>query len=258
MSNPCNINDSKRDMSIDPRNAIEIVGGDSITVFKEELSDKTRYTINYREYAAPTINSNTGVFKVGTEVTFEFNANIVSGSEEIIARTMTPDKGLNLEQPMTWTETNVHGISEGLWPRFPTVPTKITAMDSKGTSVSKDIGIEFRYLMYSGYSDLEFLTQADVKALASTGGYSGLDNSIFDNHRVKVYTAPDPLKLNYIYWVYPIGTPTILEAERGPTSVPIFKEHPTVTVVDSGISKDYRVIRTANKSSINKANINLK
>lgn len=249
----CNINDAKKIASLDPREAIEIVGGNNIEVVEEQLIDKTRYTINYKPYSAPVINttSSAGITKVGVTVsTVTFNGTIVKGSDDIIYRNMTPNKGLDLTVPFSWQETNVLGTTPGLWPRFSGTPTTITVSDGT-TNVTKQVGVEYRHLFYMGYSTKEVLTEEDIKSLVT----QDLLTSILSKYSTFTYNYS--LNTVYIYWVFPSDTAGFTLAEEGPLPVPLKLDMPTVTIVDSGISKPYKVIRTAVKTKLVNAIIKL-
>ena len=181
----CNSNDVKKVASLDPREAIEIVGGTNINVVEEILPDKTRYTINYQEYAAPsiTVAYSGGPKQVGTKVaSATFSGAIIQGSENIVERTMTPSKGLNLELPISYTETDVLGATTGLYPRFSGNPTVITAKDSTGNTVIKQVGVEFRHLFYVGFSTKDTLTESEIRGIVKADHGVDLLTSIFSKY----------------------------------------------------------------------------
>lgn len=250
----CDTNDIKKVGSLDPREAIEIVGGTNIKVVREELSDKVRYTINYNAFKAPTINVNTQIAKVGVTVPFiEFTGSFVPGSESIVQRTMTPDKGLDLTVPFSWTETNVRGTVPGLWPKYNGEPLELSVTDAVGTVVTKQVGVEYRHLFYMGFSDKDTLLATDIKEL----GTQDLLTSILSKYSSFTYTGNGVLPL-YIYWAFPLGSPTFNEAAEGPLPVPLKLDLLSVDVEDSGVTIPYRIIRTAVKSTITNAKITLK
>ena len=240
MSNTCDINDVKRDLTVDPRDAIDIVAGDKIEVLKDTSGNKTVYTISYKEYAAPRITVNSEVYKVGIEVpNFTFNGNIHVGSSPIISRTMTPDKGLNLEAPFSWTESNIKGTSNGLWPRFNGSPTKIKVIDNTGNEVEVSAGLEYRFTYYMGYSTKDTLTESDVKELKE----GSLLTSILNRYRSYTYNS-SALRV-YIYWVFPSDSPSFTEASEGVLPVPLKLNIPNIEIMDEEVPKSYRAIRTA-------------
>lgn len=253
----CDTNDVKKVGSLDPREAIEIVGGTNIKVVKENFSDKVRYTINYNAFKAPTINVNTQIAKVGVTVpSIEFTGSFVPGSESIVQRTMTPDKGLDLTIPFSWTETKVRGTAPGLWPKYNGEPLELSVTDAVGTVVTKQVGVEYRHLFYMGFSDKDTLNSAEIKALSTTGA-SDLLTSILSKYSSFTYIDNGDLPL-YIYWAFPLGSPTFNEAAEGPLPVPLKLDLPNVNVEDSGVTIPYRIIRTAVRSKITNAKITLK
>ena len=249
----CDVNDVKKPSSLDARDLIELVAGASIGIDVEKTPDKTIYTINYREYSpvSITVTQNVSVAKVGTIVpTVTFNGNIVKGSEDIVYRSMTPDKGLDLEVPFSWTETNVTGLVQGLFPQFSELPTEIEAIDFKATKVIKQVGVEFRHLFYMGYSTKESLAENEIITLLTT---QDLLTSIKNKYTSIVYNYT--VVPTYIYWVYPLGSTEIVSASEGPLPVPLKLDLPNVNITDSGVIKSYRVIRTAVKSKLSNATI---
>lgn len=255
----CDTNDIKRIASLDPNEAIEIIGGTNIRVVKEELANKTRYTINYNAFSAPSININTQIAKVGVTVPFiEFTGSFVAGSESIVQRTMAPDKGLDLTAPFSWTESNVLGTAPGLWPKYNGEPLELSVTDAVGTVVTKQVGIEYRHLFYMGFSDKDTLLATDIKELGTQdSGAQDLLTSILSKYSSFTYTGSGVLPL-YIYWAFPLSSPTFNEAAEGPLPVPLKLDLPNVSVEDSGVTIPYRVIRTAVKSKITNAKITLK
>lgn len=253
-TNQCDVNDSKLQLSSDPRDVISVVGGNSIEVVETKTSDKLIFTVNYREYVAPTITSNSGIYKVGVTVpSFKFDASFNKGSEEFVTQTMTPSKGLDLSVPFTWTESNITGTDVGLWPRYDGVPTLLHAVDTKGTVVQKPVGIEYRFLHYCGFTTKDSLTEAEIKQLVNR---TDLLTSIKSKYASYVYnysTMP-----TYIYWVFPFGADTITEASEGPLPVPLKLDLPNVLITDEGVPKLYRVVRTAVKTKFVNATILLK
>jgi hypothetical protein len=248
----CNVNDVKKPSSLDARDLIELVAGTSIGIDVEKTPDKTIYTINYREYSPPTINvtQSVSVAKVGTTLpTVTFNAAIVKGSEEILLREMTPDKGLNLEELFSWIETNVTSTTTGLFPQFSGNPTSIKAADTK-TQVTKLVGVEFRHLFYMGYSTKDTLTENEIITLLTT---QDLLTSVKSKYGSFVYNYT--VVPTYIYWVYPLGSYEIVSASEGPLPVPLKLDLPNVNITDSGVLKSYRVVRTAVKSKLSNATI---
>lgn len=253
MNNTCDINDVKRDLTVDPKDVIDIIAGDKIEVLKDTSGNKTVYTISYKEYAAPRITVNSEVYKVGTKVpNFTFNGNIHLGSSPIISRTMTPDKGLNLEAPFSWTENNILGTSNGLWPRFNGSPTKIKVIDSTGNEVEVSAGLEYRFTYYMGYSTKDTLTESEVKELKE----GSLLTSILNKYRSYTYNSR-ALRV-YIYWVFPSDSPSFTEASEGVLPVPLKLDIPNIQITDEGIQKHYRIIRTAVKTKFANAKIDLK
>lgn len=249
----CNINDVKKPSSLDARDLIELVAGTSIGIDVEKTPDKTIYTINYREYRPLSINvtQNVSVAKVGTTVpTVTFVGNIVKGSEDIVSRTMVPDKSLNLEEQFTWTEENVIGLTPGLYPQLSGNPTEIEAIDFKATKVTKQVGVEFRHLFYMGYSPKDALTENEIITLLTT---RDLLTSIKSKYSSFVYDYT--VVPTYIYWVYPLGSSEIVSASEGPLPVPLKLDLPNIDITDSGVLKSYRVVRTAVKSKLSNATI---
>lgn len=241
----CDVNDVKKPSSLDARDLIELVAGTSIGIDVEKTPDKTIYTINYREYSpvSITVTQNVSIAKVGTIVpTVTFNGNIVKGSEDIVSRGMTPDKGLDLEVPFSWTETNVTGLVPGLFPQFSELPTEIEAIDFKATKVIKQVGVEFRHLFYMGYSNKGTLTEADVKTLGNT-----YEKTLLTSIKSKYSSYEYDYRgfTTYLYWVYPIGTPEIISAFEGAQNVPLYINPTPLAIEDSGVTTAYRVVRTA-------------
>lgn len=253
MSNTCDINDVKRDLTVDPRDAIDIVAGDKIEVLKDTSGNKTIYTISYKEYAAPRITVNSEIHKVGIEVPdFTFEGNIFLGSNPLVSRTMTPDKGLNLEAPFSWTEKKILGTSNGLWPRFNGNPTKIKVIDNTGNEVEVSAGLEYRFTYYMGYSTKDMLTESEIKSLKE----GSLLTSILNKYRSYTYNS-GALRV-YIYWVFPSDSPSFTEASEGPLPVPLELNIPNIEIIDEEIPKSYRIIRTAVRTKFANSKIDLK
>ena len=202
--------------------------------------------------------SNVGVTKVGVTVpVVTFNGSIVKGSEDIVSRTMTPDKGLDLTAPFSWGETDVLGTAPGLWPKFSGIPTTIQVSD--GTQlVTKQVGIEYRHLFYMGYSTKDTLTETEIKELVD----QTLLTSVLS--RYSTFTYNYSVVPVYIYWVFPSDTPGFTLAEEGPLPVPLKLDMSPVSITDTtipeeveGRTKTYKVIRTAVKTKLVNAIIKL-
>lgn len=252
--NPCDVNDGKRQVSSDPRDAIEIIGGNSIEVVESKTPDKTTYTIHYREYTPPTITVNTVIEKVGVTIPeVIFNATFNKGSTDFISRTMTPTKGLDLTLPFTWKEENVRGTEASLWPKFDGNPTLLSCTDEKGNTVTKQVGVDYRFLHYCGYSKAETITEAEIKALQ-------YNTDLLTNIKSKYgsFTYNSSAVPTFVYWAFPLDSTTVTEASEGPLPVPLKLDHPPVSITDSGVTKMYRVIRTAVKTKFINATIVLK
>ena len=246
----CDVNDAGVDPVVNPLEAIEVIGGDSIKVDKQSTPDKTIYTVNYQEYAKASISSNSAIHKVGTTVSsFEFNVAIVPGSAKIISRSMVPDKGLNLEEPFSWTETNIVGTDSGLWPKYDGSPVVVSCLDDTGVTVSKNIGLEYRYLYYMGFSIKDTITESDIKAFTNQDLLTSIKGK-YGNYTYNYTVVPA-----YLYWVFPEGTTGFSEAYEGPLPVPLKLDHPNINITDEGITKTYRVIRTSVRTRFNNANI---
>lgn len=254
MSNNCTQNDVKKQASLDPREAIKVVGGNDITVDVEDDGSSITYTVNYQEHLDPTIVGGVDVpiTKVGINVpAANFNGNIVKGSKDILSRIMTPDKGLDLNNPFVWTETSIKGEEPGLFPQFSGAPTTVEVRDVQGNTVTKQFGVEYRHLFYMGFSAKDTLSEADIKGLAN----QTLETSILNPYRS--YTYNYSLAPVYIYWVFPADSPAFSTAAEGPLPVPLFLTHSSVNITDAGVTKTYKVIRTSVKSKLVNAEITL-
>lgn len=255
MNNGCDINDvNKPSTGQDPKEVIEVVGGNNIVVQTIDTPDKRTFVVNYQAYAAPSIEStvDVGVTKVGVNVLVaNFSGNIVEGTGQIISRSMVPDKGLDLTQPFSWQESDVLGTAPGLWPQFSGSPTTITAQDDEPTTVTKQVGVEFRHLFYVGYSANDVLDESAVKALVEQDLLTSIKS------KYSTYTYNYSLAPVYIYWVFPGDTAGFTSAFEGPLPVPLKLDLPNVIVTDEGIAKSYRVIRTANKTKLVNAEITI-
>lgn len=250
----CNANDIKQiGVSTDPRDLIDIKGEGDITVTKTFAPNKTIYTIKYQPYQAPAIIINTAIHKVGTTVpSFVFSGQIVQGTAEILSRTITPSRPVNLELPFSWTESNIQGPTAGIWPRFNGSPIQIAITDVTGNIITKEVGLDFRNLFYMGYSIDDTINEATIKGFAQQHLLKGIRD------RYSSFTYNYSIVPAYIYWVFPAGTPTFTEAAEGPLPVPLKLDHPNVNITDEGITLPYRVIRTAVKTRFNNATIVLR
>lgn len=250
-----NINDiNKPDSNILPKDSIELVEGNNIKIIEQDLGNKKVYTIGYEPFSLPRVSweSSVGITKVGLTVpSVTFNANISEGSNTIVSRSMTPDKGLDLNLPFTWNETNVLGTAAGLWPQFSGSPTIVEVQDDEANNVVSSIGVEFRHLFYVGYSTEDSLTEAQVKGLV----YQDLLTKIKDKYAM--YTYNYTVVPAYLYWVFPADTEAFTAAEEGPLPVPIKLDLPNISITDEGVTKSYRVIRTAAKTKFVGAEIKL-
>ena len=248
----CNVNDVKKLIIVDPNEAIDIVGGSNIKVLKSQVGSKTVYQINYQDFKPATIQVNTSVVEVGTTVpSFEFLAQFIKGSEDILTRTMVPDKGLDLAGQFSWTESNILGTEAGLWPRYDGIPTKLSCVDTTGNEVTKLVGVEYRLMHYVGYSPNETLTENQVKALINK------DLLINVKDKYLSFTYGNTSVPEYIYWAFPLNSVGFSTAKEGPLPVPLKLDLPNVQVTVNGITNTYRVIRTAEKTKITNALITL-
>ena len=248
----CNVNDVKKLTIVDPNEAIDIVGGSNIKVLKSQVGSKTVYQINYQDFKPATIQVNTIIVEVGTTVpSFEFLAQFIKGSEDILTRAMVPDKGLDLAGQFSWTESNIIGTEAGLWPRYDGIPTKLSCVDTTGNEVTKLVGVEYRLMHYVGYSPNETLTENQVKALIN----KDLLVNVKDKYSSFTYgNTPVP---EYIYWAFPLNSVWFSTAKEGPLPVPLKLDLPNVQVTVNGITNTYRIIRTAEKTKITNALITL-
>lgn len=248
----CNVNDVKKLTIVDPNEAIDIVGGSNIKVLKSQVGSKTVYQINYQDFKPATIPVNTNIVEVGTTVpSFEFLAQFIKGSEDILTRTMVPDKGLDLTGQFSWTESNILGTEVGLWPRYDGVPTKLSCVDVTGTEVTKFVGVEYRLMHYMGYSPNETLTESQVKTLINK------DLLVNIKDKYSSFTYGNTSVPEYIYWAFPLNSAGFSTAKEGPLPVPLKLDLPNVQITVNGIANIYRVIRTAEKTKITNALITL-
>ena len=248
----CNVNDVKKLTIVDPDEAIDIVGGSNIKVLKSQVGSKTVYQINYQDFKPATIQVNTSIAEVGTLIpSLEFLAQFIKGSEDILIRTMVPDKGLNLTQPFSWVESNILGTSIGLWPKYDGQPVQLSCTDNTGNVVTKPVGVEYRFMHYVGYSPNETLTESQVKALINK------DLLINVKDKYSSFTYGNTSVPEYIYWAFPLNSVGFSTAKEGPLPVPLKLDLPNVQVTVNGITNTYRVIRTAEKTKITNALITL-
>ena len=255
MNNNCNVNDvNKGYKGLDPRDAVQVVGGSGIQVQEERTPNATIYTVSYVPYAAPTVpwNVDVPVQKVGVTVPLaNFTARIDAGSTNIVSRSMVPDKGLDLAAQMNWSESNVLGTEAGLWPQFNGEPTTISVTDAENNTIEERIGVEYRNLFYMGFSREATMTEAIAKSL----GTQDLLTSILSKYREFTYNYS--VLPSFLYWVFPADTPGFTAAFEGPLPVPLYLEHANIDIEDEGITKQYRVIRTAVRSNFVNSVINL-
>ena len=248
----CNVNDVKKLTIVDPNEAIDIVGGSNIKVLKSQVGSKTIYQINYQDFKPATIQVNTSVVEVGTTIpSFEFLAQFVKGSEDILTGNMVPDKGLDLTGQFSWTESNIIGTAVGLWPRYAGVSTKLSCIDITGNEVTKFVGVEYRLMHYVGYSPNETLTESQVKALINK------DLLVNVKDKYSSFTYGNTSIPEYIYWAFPLNSVGFSTAKEGPLPVPLKLDLPNVQVIVNGITNTYRIIRTAEKTKITNALITL-
>lgn len=248
----CNVNDVKKTIIVDPSEAIDIVGGSNIKVIKSLIGNKTTYQINYQAFVPATIICNTSAAEVGTAIpSFEFLAQFVKGSEDIITRAMIPDKGLDLTQPFSWIESNILGTDTGLWPKYDGQPVQLSCTDNTGNVVIKSVGVEYRFMHYVGYSPNEVLTETQVKSLVNN------DLLVNIKDRYSSFTYGNTSTPEYIFWVFPLDSVGFSTAKEGPLPVPLKLDLPNVQVTVNGITKTYRVIRTSEKTKITNALITL-
>ena len=248
----CNVNDVKKLTIVDPNEAIDIVGGSNIKVLKSQVGSKTVYQINYQDFKPATIQVNTNIVEVGTTVpSFEFLAQFIKGSEDILTRDMVPDKGLDLTGQFLWTESNILGTEVGLWPRYDGVPTQLSCIDITGNEVSKSVGVEYRLMHYMGYSPNETLTESQVKALINK------DLLVNIKDKYSSFTYGNTSVPEYIYWIFPLDSIGFSTAKEGPLPVPVKLDIPNIQIAVNGITTTYRMIRTAEKTKITNALITL-
>lgn len=245
----CDVNDIPKVGSTDPKEVIEIVGGNKIRVELETTSNKNIYTIHYQEYLPPviTVGYSGAVAKVGTTVEEAIIAGSINeGSETIVERTMTPDKGLSLTAPISYIETNVTGTTPGLWPRYSGVPTVFTAKDSTGFVVSKQVGVEFRYPFYMAYSTKDILVTND-DLLNGPNTTEDLLTTILSKYSSYLYNySAVPV---YIYWIFPANTPGFTSAQEGAQNVPLKLDCDPIEITIPEVGNVlYKVIRTALKT----------
>ncbi len=254
-SNKCDINDvGQSPASLDPREAFEFLEGPNISIQVTKLSSKTQVLIGYKDYAAPAINVNADIpiAKVGVNFPLvNFNGNIVKGSEDIISRTMTPDKGLDLNAPLSWQESNVSSNVPGLFPQFSGNPLQIDVLDDTGNTVVKQVGVDFRHLTYMGFSANDVLTENQIKSLTT----QDLLSTVLSKYAS--YTYNYTLQPEYLYWVFPADFTQFTYATEGILPVPLKMDLPNVEITDEGVTKSYRVIRTAVKSRFINSTIKL-
>ena len=250
----CGDNSIKFPVTGDVRDAIQIVGGKNINVTKERLSDIDKYTIAYQEYISPTITyTPQTIVQTGVVVpSITFTGNIQQGSEEIVTRTMIPDKSLNLSSPFSWKEINISGTAPGLFPKYSGQPTTITVLDADGKTTTKQVGVEVRNAFFCGFNTSDTLTESQIITLTYN---HDLLNSILDKYSSFTYTYKT--MPTYLYWVYPVGSKGITYASEGVMSVPTVKLSDAVTVTEYGVPTLYEVVRTANKTVFDNSIIKL-
>ena len=251
----CDVNEIRSEFVANPLEAIKVVAGDGISVSEDKVGGQVVFTVSRKDYLAPSLEFTAPIYKVGTIVpSYNFAVNLTNGSEDIVSFSMVPPRVVTPSPILSWTEENIHGTDSGLWPKFDGVPTTITLIDSKGTIVTKQVGLEYRYRFFMGFSTEESLNASQIQTL----GNSDLLTGILNKYATHTYTYSGGVLPVYIYWAFPSDTVGFTEALEGPMPVPLNLTLPNVNIVDEGVTKSYRVIRTAVKTKVTNAKIQLR
>lgn len=188
-----------------------------------------------------TLTNNAPVMEVGdTRASVIFNGTDVQGSFPIVTRVLTPDEGVDMTVPFTFTKTNVKRTTIGIGQSH-----TFQVTDDHGNVSTVINGVLFKYGFYQGFNSLATLDQTAIKALAN----KTLVDSILNSYGgVKTYVVPgSPAGPKYLYWCGAVGTPTITGAILNGLPLPL-QALSNVNVTnphDGSVVTAYWVVRTA-------------
>lgn len=215
------------------------------------------FTFHYAPYTPPAISATVtpSTAEVGAtvgtlEVPVNFHVKTTKGKDEIVLYTLTPDEpDVVVDTDFSFQKTAVTSGVAGLFPAY-----EMLVKDFSGTEVKTKFGVNFQHRYFQGYSFYDSLDATKIKAL----GNANLGANILSLWGgKKSYTTPNTAYLNYIYWVYPVGTAGINSAILSGLPFPTKRLADVVVTNQFGVQVTYAVVRSENKFGFTTLEISL-
>jgi hypothetical protein len=227
--------------SIIVRHKVGTVIGNVIKEYREQ--GKTIYELDDQVLQAPIVvltNDAPTVSEIGVTIPIvTFNGSITQTTFPIASRSLVPDPGgVDITVPFSFQKTDVKRTTPGTAELH-----TLSAMDTEGTTSSKQSSVAFKHAFFQGYSTAPTLAEFQIETLTKT-----LNDSIIQQYGGKKNYFVFGVVPMFIFWFGPVGTPAIVGATLSGFALPLL-DLPTVDIVnnhDTSIVTTYWVKRTAN------------
>lgn len=184
---------------------------------ERKIGDTTYIHFEIVPYSGPRVALTVAPasIELGQATSVLFSANIELGSEQITARSITPEDDIYgmpwpLTNSFTFSVPDITGNAPG-----PAGLHTLTATDTEGNSVSASAAIQVQNRHFILYSVHKNLTAAELQAAINAGQGTVAANIQQAYGAMRPYQVPPSVngQKHYIHWIYPvaeagIGTPT--------------------------------------------------
>jgi hypothetical protein len=238
------------EQNTDVFNAIDVRGIGDIKVTSTMEPNQKVFIVEFRPYTPPQIIATENILReVGEVVSFTWNVSIVPGRERIVSRRIipSPDPLPDLGSPFNLSVINQKRPSRQIVTYY-----TVEAEDETGKVTSRQLSIHYVNKVYQGYSYKDGISQGQELTESDLGNFS---NTLADNIKsiyggIKTYRIPPSGLLQYLFFVYEIGTTPINGMELSGLPFPIIFLPGSIVITnphDNTISARYAVVRSANK-----------
>lgn len=235
---------------VDPSLAFNVVGRKNIKVTPIVENGIKTFYVEDDPFSAPSILGTANPLKeVGEEFDFTWNLHIEKGRENIVRREISPmpTPTVDLNDPFSVSVADQKKTS-----RLIVNYHNIEVEDAIGTIVERALSVNVVNRVYSGFSHKDGVTAGQTLNATDIAGFTSTlaDNIKVPYGGVKQYAIPASGVLQYIYWIYEVGTTPINSMELSGLSFPVIFIPGTISIVnphDDEISSNFTLVRSANK-----------
>lgn len=228
----------------------EVRGKGDILVEKFSQGAKRIFEVSLVPYTPPQINATPNpFFEVGSTYSFTWSVYIQQGRQPIQDRSITPviSPAPDLLAPFTVSIANKKNSSRQVVTYF-----TITVIDSVNHIALQKLSVRVVNKIYVGFSYKDSITPGQTLTLSDIANFTAtLADTIKSVYSgLKTYTIPSAGVLQYIYWIYEVGTTPINSFSSNGLPFPVVFLPGTLSLTnpyDSSITSSYVVVRSYNK-----------